>query len=205
MPARNVAYFTFRARSLLQSLKTSMAVARSVHGALAPFPAGDDLVPGECMDTKCFGGASSLRDLRRGRAEDTCHDARFSRCWQFASTAHGRARAGRGRVSRAADPLVVPFAPAAASTSWRASSASAGRPRQQVVVENRPGAGGNIGSRRSREARPTATPCCSRSPAPSAINPSSLRQSPLRPGQGLRADRLVADSPSCSWRIRRCR
>ena len=57
--------------------------------------------------------------------------------------------------------IVVPFAPAARPTSWRARSrpSSAGPSARPFVVDNKPGAGGNIGAARSPRPRPTATRC----------------------------------------------
>ena len=63
--------------------------------------------------------------------------------------------------------IVVPFSPGGvADNSARVIADKLGaRLGQQVIVENRAGASGNMAPRRSRRPRPTGTRCCSASTA----------------------------------------
>ena len=59
--------------------------------------------------------------------------------------------------------VIVPQAPGGRTTSWRAISARSGeRLGKQVVVDNRPGAEGTIGTETVARANPTATRCDAR-------------------------------------------
>src|SRR4051795_9538406 len=150
-----MADLTLRARSLLKSLKTSMATGPSVHRALAPSPVGDDSVPGECMDAKYFSGASNVRD---GAAEVLKTLARRAALALLAIVATAMAANAQGADAFPARPitLVVPFAPSGGNDIMaRLVGERMGKVfGQQIVVENRPGAGGNIGSRQAARSAP---------------------------------------------------
>ena len=57
--------------------------------------------------------------------------------------------------------LVVPFAASGATDvlAWLVGAEVTARPGRQAVVDNRPGAGGNIGAAQVAKAEPDATPC----------------------------------------------
>src|SRR5215204_6062777 len=71
--------------------------------------------------------------------------------------------------------LVVPFPPGGGVDALARIVAErlTGVLKQNVVVENRVGAGGNLGTRAVAKAEPTATPCCSAIPAQSRSTPPS--------------------------------
>ena len=77
--------------------------------------------------------------------------------------------------------MIVTFPPGGSPTRRCASSrpSSARRLGQQVVVDNRPGAGGNIGLRRSPRPTPTATRSASARPAASAANAALYPKMPF--------------------------
>jgi len=78
---------------------------------------------------------------------------------------------------------------------------------QRFVVDNRPGAGGNIGNRRRRQGRRgRLTRFCSAHPAPMAANRSLFKTLGFDPDKDFFADRSVrAFFPISSWRARSCR
>jgi len=107
-----------------------------------------------------------------------------------------------GRRTYPARPirLVTPFPPAGSlDIVGRAIvnrlSAAVGQP---VVLENRPGAGGVIGSDFVRRARPTVIRCCSHRPARIPSPPPCRRNSPTtRCGISRRSSRSPPAAPRC--------
>ena len=162
-------------------------------------PRWNDSVPGECMDAKCFSGASSVRRSCRGSAERCFTTRGASRCWRSSRRRSPRTRRAPRRFSRAAD-----HAGGAVRAERRQRHHGAPRRRahgqalgQQIVVENRPGAGGNIGSSaRPRAARPTATRCCSAFTGTIGINPSLYANLGYDPAKDLTPIGSIATSPA---------
>ena len=80
---------------------------------------------------------------------------------------------------------------------------------QQIVIENRGGAGGSIATRAVAKAAPDGYTLVLGGTGTLAINPDALRQCRLRPAQGLRAGRpdrhQRADRAGASHRCRRSR
>ena len=67
--------------------------------------------------------------------------------------------------------------------------------KQQVVVDNRGGGGGTIGTARSRARRRMATRCCSATPAPSRSIPASRANAGYDPRKDFAPIGLVASMP----------
>ena len=107
------------------------------------------------MDAKCFSGATSLRDRP---AEVLRMLSRRAALALLAIVATALAAHAQGADAFPARPitLVVPFAPSGGNDIMaRLVGERMGKALgQQIVVENRPGAGGNIGSRQAARSAP---------------------------------------------------
>lgn len=87
-----------------------------------------------------------------------------------------------GLIAQAAYPtrpvhLIVPYA-AGGGTDFFArlvAASMSGTLGQQIVVENRPGAGTQIGAEAASKAEPTATPSCLATPRPTPPTKASTR------------------------------
>ena len=85
--------------------------------------------------------------------------------------------------------LVVPF-PAAGTTDLLARAVAQKLSEawgQQVIVDNRPGAGGNIGSELVAKAAPDGYTLLMGTVGTHAINPEPLHEDAVRPREGFRA------------------
>src|SRR5690606_12018271 len=68
---------------------------------------------------------------------------------------------------------------------------------QQVVVENKAGAGGNIGTRLMTQAKPDGYSIGLATPGPVRVGKSRYKQRSYDPDQGLRPVILLNESPLC--------
>jgi len=93
--------------------------------------------------------------------------------------------------------LISPFAPGGSSDSLARLLAPelARRLGQQVVVENRPGAGGNIGVDAVAKARPDGYTLGLASPGPVVVNLTLMGSLPYDPVKDLKPVSLIADLP----------
>lgn len=93
--------------------------------------------------------------------------------------------------------LISPFAPGGSSDSMARILAPelSRRLGQQVIVENRPGAGGNIGVDAVAKARPDGYTLVLASPGPVVVNVTLMDSLPYDPLKDLQPVSLVADLP----------
>ena len=110
-----------------------------------------------------------------------------------------RHRCGAGRpIPTRPVTLVVPF-PAGGSTDLVARVIAEKMTQelgQQIVVENRGGAGGNLGSAGVAKADPDGYTILMGTVATHALNPAHLQEDALRCGRRLRADLAAGDVPN---------
>jgi len=106
----------------------------------------------------------------------------------------------RASLAGKARPLRRCFTPGGPSDISRAPSAKklAELWAQQVVIENRPGAGGNIAAELVAKSAPDGTTWLSQQQH-SRDQPEPLREARLRPGKGFRAGRPWSRSSPISW------
>lgn len=92
--------------------------------------------------------------------------------------------------------LIVPFAPGGATDTLARLIASELSPRigQSMVVENRPGAGGNIGSNMVAKAKPDGYTLLFGAAGNISINPSLFTNMPYNPATDLQPVALVSQS-----------
>ena len=103
--------------------------------------------------------------------------------------------------------LLVGFAPGGANDLVARAVATRLGPRlgQQVVVENRAGAGGNIATELVARAAPDGYTMLLASVASFAMSPAMLGKVPFDPMNDFAPVTLRRGSPRCSPSIRRCR
>ena len=133
-----------------------MATGRSVQGALAPLPHWKRLSVGRMHESEMFRRRLECARSRCGSAEDALHDARRSRCWRSGRRRWPRSRRARTRFPRGRSRWWCRSRRAAATTSWRVSSASAWARRSDSRSWSRTGRApaGNIGSRQAARSAP---------------------------------------------------
>lgn len=92
--------------------------------------------------------------------------------------------------------LIVPFAPGGATDTLARLIASELSPRigQSMIVENRPGAGGNIGSNMVAKAKPDGYTLLFGAAGNISINPSLFTNMPYNPATDLQPVALVSQS-----------
>ncbi len=102
--------------------------------------------------------------------------------------------------------LVVPFSPGGGNDIMArlVATVMSRTMGQQVVVENRPGAGGNIGSRQAAHSAPDGYTMLLAFTGTIGINPSLYANLGYDPEKELAPIGSIATSRPCWWCIRRC-
>ena len=149
------------------------------------------------MKAKCFSGASSVRDQT---AEVLKTLARRAALALLAIVATALAAQAQGTDAFPARPitLVVPFAPSGGNDIMaRLVGERMGKALgQQIVVENRPGAGGNIGSRQAARSAPDGYTMLLAFTGTIGINPSLYANLGYDPAKDLTPIGSIATSPA---------
>jgi tripartite-type tricarboxylate transporter receptor subunit TctC len=149
------------------------------------------------MDAKYFSGASNVRD---GAAEVLKTLARRAALALLAIVATALAANAQGADAFPARPitLVVPFAPSGGNDIMaRLVGERMGKALgQQIVVENRPGAGGNIGSRQAARSAPDGYTMLLAFTGTIGINPSLYANLGYDPAKDLTPIGSIATSPA---------
>jgi len=149
------------------------------------------------MDAKCFSGATSLRDRP---AEVLRMLSRRAALALLAIVATALAAHAQGADAFPARPitLVVPFAPSGGNDIMaRLVGERMGKALgQQIVVENRPGAGGNIGSRQAARSAPDGYTMLLAFTGTIGINPSLYANLGDDPAKELTPIGSIATSPA---------
>ena len=158
------------------------------------------------MKAKCFGGASSLHDRVTEKLKTLPRRAALALLAVAATAMAAHAQSADAFPSRPIT-LVVPFAPSGGNDIMaRLVGERMGKALgQQIVVENRPGAGGNIGSRQAARSAPDGYTMLLAFTGTIGINPSLYANLGYDPAKELTPIGSIATSPAVLVVHLRCR